>query len=58
MFLNQLETDQKLYDMVQYGIEGETYVLNGERAEYPEGMDGTILIYGWGGSGLYGSHSI
>ena len=50
MFLNQLETDQKLYDMVQYGIEGETYVLNGERAEYPEGMDGTNSNYmGWGG---------
>mgnify|MGYP000638768127 CR=1 FL=1 len=26
MFLNMLENDETLYDMVQYGIEGKTYV--------------------------------
>lgn len=50
MFLDMVETDQKLYDMVQYGIEGTTYVLNGEEAAYPEGMDGASSNYmGWGG---------
>ncbi len=50
MFLNMVETDQKLYDLVQYGIEGVTYVLNGEEAAYPEGMNGASSNYmGWGG---------
>jgi putative aldouronate transport system substrate-binding protein len=51
MFLNQLETDQALYDMVHYGIEGKTYVLgpNGE-ADYPDGMDSASSNYmEWGG---------
>jgi putative aldouronate transport system substrate-binding protein len=39
-FLDLIETDQKLYDLVQYGIEGKTYVLNGNKADYPAGMDG------------------
>lgn len=51
MFLNMLETDQKLYDMVQYGIEGVTYELNGEEAAYPEGMDSSNSNYmEWGGN--------
>ncbi|TFE29401.1 extracellular solute-binding protein [Cohnella luojiensis] len=37
-FLDLIETDQVLYDLVQYGIEGKTYVLSGEAAEYPQGM--------------------
>lgn len=37
-FLDMLEVDKVLYDLVQYGIEGRTYVLNGEAAEFPEGM--------------------
>ncbi|RED64983.1 extracellular solute-binding protein [Cohnella lupini] len=37
-FLDMIETDKVLYDLVQYGIEGKTYVLSGEAAEYPEGM--------------------
>lgn len=50
MFLNMVETDQKLYDMVEYGIEGKTYVLNGEEAAYPEGMDTASSNYmEWGG---------
>jgi putative aldouronate transport system substrate-binding protein len=50
MFLNLLETDKELYDLVQYGIEGETYVLDGETAKYPEGMDGASSNYmEWGG---------
>lgn len=50
MFLNLLETDKTLYDLVQYGIEGKTYVLDGERANYPEGMDSASSNYmGWGG---------
>lgn len=50
MFLDMVETDQTLYDMVQYGIEGKTYVLNGEEAAYPDGMDGASSNYmGWGG---------
>lgn len=50
MFLNMVETDQKLYDLVQYGIEGKTYVLNGEEAAYPDGMDSASSNYmEWGG---------
>jgi len=39
MFMNQLQIDQKLYDLMHYGILGVTYELNGEEAVYPEGMD-------------------
>ncbi|MGO4546055.1 extracellular solute-binding protein [Paenibacillus sp. 2TAB23] len=48
--LDMIETDKTLYDLVQYGIEGKTYVLNGETAEYPEGMETTTSNYmEWGG---------
>lgn len=51
MFLNMLEKDQTLYDMVQYGIEGETYQLKGDEAAYPEGMNAENSNYmGWGGN--------
>lgn len=50
MFLDLLETDKTLYDLVQYGIEGKTYVLDGEAAAYPDGMDGASSNYQeWGG---------
>ncbi len=50
MFLNLLETDQTLYDMVQYGILGENYELNGEEAVFPEGMTAENSSYmEWGG---------
>lgn len=50
MFLNLLETDKELYDMVHYGILGETYELNGEEAVYPEGMNQANSNYmDWGG---------
>ncbi|MDR0395736.1 MAG: hypothetical protein LBH66_00365 [Oscillospiraceae bacterium] len=38
MFMNLLQTDRELYDMMHYGILGVTYELNGEEAVYPEGM--------------------
>lgn len=39
MFMNLLETNKKLYDMVQYGIEGVTYILGDDgTANYPENM--------------------
>jgi putative aldouronate transport system substrate-binding protein len=50
MFLNLLETDQTLYDMVHYGILGDTYELNGEEAVFPEGMSAENSSYmEWGG---------
>ena len=50
MFLNLLEKDQTLYDMVQYGIQGKTYNLNGKEAVYPEGMNAESSNYmDWGG---------
>ncbi|WFR58565.1 DUF3502 domain-containing protein [Anaerocolumna sp. AGMB13025] len=50
MFLNMLEKDQKLYDMVQYGIEGTTYNLNGDEAVFPDGMNAENSNYmEWGG---------
>ncbi|OPH55979.1 ABC transporter substrate-binding protein [Paenibacillus ferrarius] len=49
-FLDMLETDQTLYDLVQYGIEGKTYEIKNEGAEYPEGMKNTTSNYmEWGG---------
>jgi putative aldouronate transport system substrate-binding protein len=50
MFLNMLETDRTLYDMVQYGVLGETYELNGEEAIFPEGMTAENSSFmEWGG---------
>ncbi|GIO13477.1 putative ABC transporter substrate binding lipoprotein [Cohnella xylanilytica] len=49
-FLDMIETDRALYDLVQYGIEGKTYKLDGETAVYPDGMDTTTSNYmEWGG---------
>lgn len=49
-FLDMVETDQTLYDLLQYGIEGKTYVLNNEAADYPEGMQSSTSNYmEWGG---------
>jgi putative aldouronate transport system substrate-binding protein len=49
-FLDMIETDQTLYDILQYGIEGKTYVLDGKMAVYPDGMDSTTSNYmEWGG---------
>ncbi|MGG6310429.1 extracellular solute-binding protein [Paenibacillus macerans] len=49
-FLDMVETDRTLYDLLQYGIEGKTYVLDGEMAVYPDGMDSTTSNYmEWGG---------
>jgi putative aldouronate transport system substrate-binding protein len=45
MFLNLLETDQDLYDMVHYGILGETYELDNAMAVYPEGMTSANSSY-------------
>ena len=50
MFLNMMEKDQTLYDMVHYGIIGTTYELNGEEAVFPDGMDASNSNYmEWGG---------
>ncbi|MBQ8953855.1 MAG: extracellular solute-binding protein [Clostridia bacterium] len=50
MFLDLMETDQGLYDLVHYGILGTTYELNGEEAVFPEGMNASNSNYmEWGG---------
>ncbi|GHU71895.1 hypothetical protein FACS1894184_19250 [Clostridia bacterium] len=50
MFMNLLQVDQKLYDLMHYGILDTTYVLNGEEAVYPEGMTIASSNYmDWGG---------
>jgi putative aldouronate transport system substrate-binding protein len=43
--LDLMETDQKTYDLVQYGIEGKTYVLDGKTANYPAGMTNATSSY-------------
>ncbi|MCU6795547.1 DUF3502 domain-containing protein [Paenibacillus sp. WQ 127069] len=49
-FLDMIETDQKLYDLVQYGVEGKNYILDGKTANYPAGMNATTSNYmEWGG---------
>ncbi len=50
MWMNMMETSQEFYDMVFYGIEGKTYVLNGKAAEYPSGMTSANSNYmDWAG---------
>ena len=51
MFLELLETDQEMYDMVHYGIYGETYEINADGAVvYPEGMStANSSFMGWQG---------
>jgi len=40
MFLNMLEINGELYDMVHYGIEGLTFEINDDgSARFPDGMD-------------------
>ena len=55
MFMNLLQTDQELYDMMHYGILGETYEINEEGAVvYPEGMSTANSSYmGWQGRWAY-----
>jgi len=49
-FLDLLEMDQQLYDLVQYGIEGKTYRLDGQAAAFPDGMEASTSSYlGWTG---------
>lgn len=45
MFLEMMHTNKELYDLVMYGIEGKTYVLKGESAEYPDGMTAATSNY-------------
>jgi len=51
MFMNLLQTDQALYDMMHYGIEGVTYNINADGAVvYPEGMStANSSFMGWQG---------
>ncbi|MBB6670974.1 extracellular solute-binding protein [Cohnella nanjingensis] len=50
-FLDMLETDGTLYDLVQYGIEGKTYLKQPDGSvAYPAGMGTTTSNYmEWGG---------
>lgn len=45
MFLELLSTDRDVYDMVLYGIEGKTYVKDGDKVKYPEGLDASKSTY-------------
>jgi len=51
MFLNLLETDRELYDMVMYGVEGVNYQIKDEAATLPDGVDkdnpGNKAYLGW-----------
>lgn len=45
MFIEQLSTKKDLYDLIMYGIEGKHYVLDGDKAAYPAGVDPTTSTY-------------
>jgi putative aldouronate transport system substrate-binding protein len=51
MFLNLVETNQKMFDMVMYGIQGKTYVMDTSKPNtvmYPQGMNDNNSNYmGW-----------
>jgi putative aldouronate transport system substrate-binding protein len=53
MWMNLLETSQKMFDLVMYGIEGKTYVMDTSKPNtvaYPAGMNGgNSNFMGWGG---------
>jgi len=55
MFMNLLQTDQEMYDMVHYGILGDTYLIADDGAVvYPEGMTTANSSYmGWQGRWAY-----
>jgi putative aldouronate transport system substrate-binding protein len=45
MFLEMLNADKDFYDMVLYGIKDKTYVLDGEKASIPAGMNPQTTNY-------------
>lgn len=45
MFLELLNTEKELYDLVLYGIKDKTYVLDGEKAAIPAGMNPQTTNY-------------
>ena len=48
MFLEAISSNQEVYDAMMYGIEGETYVLDGKTVRFPEGIDQNTSNYlGW-----------
>jgi putative aldouronate transport system substrate-binding protein len=50
MWMNLMETSQKMFDLVMYGIEGRTYVLDGRNVKYPAGMnDNNSNFMNWQG---------
>jgi len=55
MFMNLLQTDQELYDMMHYGLYGDTYLINEDGAVvYPDGMStANSSFMGWQGRWAY-----
>ncbi len=45
IFCELMETDKDFYDAVMYGILDKTYVLNGEAADFPAGIDAQTSNY-------------
>jgi putative aldouronate transport system substrate-binding protein len=45
MFMDMMSSDQSLYDLVLYGIEGKTYVKKGDAYVYPAGMTADTSNY-------------
>lgn len=49
-FLDMLETDEQLFDLVIYGIQGKTYELDGGKVVYPDNLNLSTSNYmDWGG---------
>ncbi|NUU63221.1 extracellular solute-binding protein [Paenibacillus agri] len=49
-FLDLLETDRALFDLVIYGMEGKTYKLEGDTVRYPDNLNFSTSNYmDWGG---------
>jgi putative aldouronate transport system substrate-binding protein len=49
-FLEMLNTDRKLFDLVIYGIQGQTYEMDGDTLVYPSNLNYSTSNYvGWGG---------
>ncbi|MWV42118.1 extracellular solute-binding protein [Paenibacillus sp. HJL G12] len=53
-FLDLLETDERLFDLVIYGIQGKTYELDGGKVVYPDNLKFSTSNYmDWGGQWVF-----
>ncbi|MCR4587283.1 MAG: ABC transporter substrate-binding protein [Lachnospiraceae bacterium] len=54
MALDLIMNDERYINLIQFGIEGEHYILNEDgRVDYPEGVDASTTGYNWEETGFW-----